>query len=53
MVYVKLEMRSKRDTFKSLEKMCFQVKHPLRGLFLRYYLLRCSKDVLPDTGSER
>ncbi|XP_065915145.1 vacuolar protein sorting-associated protein 35-like isoform X2 [Dysidea avara] len=52
MVYVKLEMRSKRDTFKSLEKMCFQVKHPLRGLFLRYYLLRCSKDVLPDTGSE-
>jgi vacuolar protein sorting-associated protein 35 len=28
--------------------MCRGVQHPLRGLFLRNYLLQCSRDVLPD-----
>jgi len=53
MVYVKLGMRSRKDTLKSLAEICREERHPLRGLFLRYYLLRCSKDMLPDTGSER
>lgn len=25
------------------------VQHPLRGLFLRNYLLQCTRNVLPDT----
>jgi len=53
MVYVKLGIRSRKDTLKSLAGMCCEERHPLRGLFLRYYLLRCSKDMLPDTASER
>ena len=28
--------------------MCRGVQHPLRGLFLRNYLLQCTKNVLPD-----
>lgn len=29
--------------------MCRGVQHPLRGLFLRNYLLQCTRNVLPDT----
>lgn len=28
------------------------VQHPIRGLFLRTYLMQMSKNLLPDTGSE-
>ena len=28
------------------------VQQPIRGLFLRYYLLKMMKDKLPDSGSE-
>lgn len=28
--------------------MCRGVQHPLRGLFLRNYLLQCTRNVLPD-----
>jgi len=28
------------------------VQHPLRGLFLRNYLIHMCKDKLPDVGSE-
>lgn len=28
------------------------VQHPVRGLFLRTYLMQMSKNLLPDTGSE-
>ncbi len=28
--------------------MCRGVQHPLRGLFLRNYLLQCTKNLLPD-----
>lgn len=27
------------------------VQHPIRGLFLRYYLLKTMKEKLPDKGS--
>ena len=32
--------------------MCRGVQHPLRGLFLRNYLLQCAKSLLPDTEEE-
>ena len=28
------------------------VQQPTRGLFLRYYLLKMMKDILPDKGNE-
>lgn len=31
--------------------MCRGVQHPLRGLFLRNYLLQCTRNVLPDVPS--
>lgn len=29
-------------------EMCRGVQHPLRGLFLRNYLLQCIRNILPD-----
>jgi vacuolar protein sorting-associated protein 35 len=48
-VYIKTEQAPKRDILKDLVEMCRGVQHPLRGLFLRHYLLQTSKDVLPDS----
>ena len=53
MLYVKLGMRPKKDTLLGLTEMCNQEEHPLKGLFLRYYLLRCSKEMLHDAENER
>ncbi len=49
MVYIKSSEMSKRDILKDLVEMCRGVQHPLRGLFLRNYLLQCPRNVLPDT----
>lgn len=48
LVYIKTNTNLKRDLLKDLVEMCRGVQHPLRGLFLRHYLLQCSKNVLPD-----
>lgn len=48
LVYIKTNINLKRDLLKDLVEMCRGVQHPLRGLFLRHYLLQCSKNVLPD-----
>ena len=37
---------------KDLVEMCRGVQHPLRGLFLRNYLLQCTRNVLPDSPEE-
>jgi len=57
-VYIKNNELSRRDILKDLVEMCRGVQHPLRGLFLRNYLLQCTKNVLPDheediTGGEQ
>jgi len=31
-------------------EMCRGVQHPLRGLFLRNYLLQCTRNILPDVA---
>lgn len=51
-VYIKSNELSRKDILKDLVEMCRGVQHPLRGLFLRNYLLTCTKNVLPDTEEE-
>lgn len=52
MVYIKSNPTLKRDLMKDLVEMCRGVQHPLRGLFLRNYLLQCTRNVLPDSPEE-
>ncbi|KAF4673140.1 Vacuolar protein sorting-associated protein 35 [Perkinsus chesapeaki] len=40
-----------KEILTDLTELCKGVQHPIRGLFLRYYLSQCCKDKLPDTGS--
>lgn len=48
LVYIKTNSSLRRDLLKDLVEMCRGVQHPLRGLFLRNYLLQCTRNVLPD-----
>lgn len=36
-----------KEIMKDMIEMCRGVQHPIRGLFLRYYLLQRTKDLLP------
>lgn len=47
-VYMKTNEMGRRELLQDLVEMCRGVQHPLRGLFLRHYLLLCTRDVLPD-----
>ncbi|XP_031339988.1 vacuolar protein sorting-associated protein 35 isoform X3 [Photinus pyralis] len=49
LVYIKSNSGLKRDILNDLVEMCRGVQHPLRGLFLRNYLLQCTRNVLPDS----
>ena len=51
-MYIKANELSRKDILKDLVEMCRGVQHPLRGLFLRNYLLTCTKNVLPDVEHE-
>lgn len=48
LIYMKTNEHSKRDILKDIVEMCRGVQHPLRGLFLRNYLLQCTRNILPD-----
>lgn len=48
LVYIKSNTALRRDLLRDLVEMCRGVQHPLRGLFLRNYLLQCTRNVLPD-----
>ena len=52
MVYIQTNEFSRRDILRDLVEMCRGVQHPLRGLFLRNYLLQCTRNVLPDALEE-
>ena len=41
-----------KDILFDLVEMSKGVQHPLRGLFLRYYLSQKTKDKLPDLHTE-
>lgn len=47
-VYIKAKQVPTKDIMKDLVEMCRGVQHPLRGLFLRNYLLQCVKRDLPE-----
>lgn len=49
LVCIKTNSSLRRDLLKDLVEMCRGVQHPLRGLFLRNYLLQCTRNVLPDS----
>lgn len=46
--YIKIKEYPSKIILKDLVEMCRGVQHPLRGLFLRNYLLQCTKSMLPD-----
>lgn len=48
LVYIKTNSCLKRDLLRDLVEMCRGVQHPLRGLFLRNYLLQVTRNILPD-----
>lgn len=48
LVYIKSNPATKRSILKDLVEMCRGVQNPLRGLFLRNYLLQCTRNILPD-----
>ncbi|XP_077983360.1 vacuolar protein sorting-associated protein 35-like [Glandiceps talaboti] len=47
-VYIKTHDANRKDIIKDMVEMCRGVQHPLRGLFLRNYLLQCTRNILPD-----
>ncbi|CAG9335631.1 unnamed protein product [Blepharisma stoltei] len=51
-VYIQTKELPAKDVLKDLIEMVKGVQHPLRGLFLRYYLNKVCKDKLPDKGSD-
>lgn len=52
LVYMKTVPGCRREILKDLVEMCRGVQHPLRGLFLRNYLLQSCRNVLPDVDVE-
>ena len=51
-VYIQTKTVPAKDILRDLIEMVKGVQHPMRGLFLRYYLNKCCKDKLPDIGNE-
>ena len=51
-VYIKIKEYSRKIILRDLVEMCRGVQHPLRGLFLRNYLLQCTKNLLPDNPAD-
>mmetsp|Transcript_54426 Transcript_54426/g.62365 ORF Transcript_54426/g.62365 Transcript_54426/m.62365 type:complete len:782 (+) Transcript_54426:65-2410(+) len=51
-VYIKTHEAPAKDILHDLIEMVKGVQHPTRGLFLRYYLSKMTKDKLPDLNSE-
>lgn len=52
LVYMKASPGCRKEILRDLVEMCRGVQHPLRGLFLRNYLLQTCRHVLPDTFDE-
>jgi vacuolar protein sorting-associated protein 35 len=50
--YIKSQEAPAKEILKDMSELTKGVQHPIRGLFLRYYLSQMVKDKLPDTGSE-
>eukprot|EP00744_Colponema_vietnamica_P004664 GILI01006925.1.p1 GENE.GILI01006925.1~~GILI01006925.1.p1 ORF type:complete len:820 (-),score=293.42 GILI01006925.1:31-2424(-) len=51
-VYIQSKEAPAKQILKDLIELSKGVQHPMRGLFLRYYLCQMSKNKLPDKGSD-
>ncbi|EKX73866.1 Vacuolar protein sorting-associated protein family member protein [Theileria equi strain WA] len=47
--YIKSKKVPAKDILTDITELCKGVQHPMRGLFLRYYLVQICKDKLPDS----
>jgi vacuolar protein sorting-associated protein 35 len=50
-VYIETKEVKSTAILGDLLQMAKGVQHPIRGLFLRYYLLKTCKNKFPDTGN--
>ncbi|PHJ22878.1 vacuolar sorting protein [Cystoisospora suis] len=50
--YIKSKEAPACDILRDMTELCKGVQHPMRGLFLRFYLTQMCKDKLPDVGSD-
>lgn len=50
--YVQSKEAPAKEILTDVNELSKGVQHPLRGLFLRYYISQMLKDKVPDTGSE-
>ena len=50
--YIQSKEAPGAEILRDLAELCKGVQHPIRGLFLRYYLLQMSKDKLQSVASE-
>mmetsp|Transcript_35478 Transcript_35478/g.98028 ORF Transcript_35478/g.98028 Transcript_35478/m.98028 type:complete len:837 (-) Transcript_35478:101-2611(-) len=50
--YIKSKEAPAKEILQDMNELTKGVQHPMRGLFLRYYLSQMVKDKLPDTGTE-
>merc|ERR1719191_796378 len=50
--YIQSKEALAKEILRDMNELCKGVQHPMRGLFLRYYLSQMVKDKLPDTGTE-
>ncbi len=51
-VYIETKEAPAKEIMKDLLEMAKGIQHPVRGLFLRYYMLKQLKDRMPDKGSK-
>lgn len=50
--YIKSKEAPAKEILKDMSELTKGVQHPIRGLFLRYYLSQMVKDKLPDSGTD-
>merc|ERR1719446_1250647 len=51
-VYIQSKETNAKEILRDMAELCKGVQHPMRGLFLRYFLSQMCKDKLPEPGSE-
>ena len=51
-VYIDSKEAATKEILKDLIEMSKGIQHPMRGLFLRYYMLKKLKERLPDKGTK-
>jgi len=49
---VKIGEVSAKQILKDLIEMARTIQNPIRGLFIRYYMLKKLKEIFPDKGTE-